>query len=201
MLFASRTCLIGAGIGLQGNPGRGISAGLQKRALQGTSLVVWKTLCFGGSHCQATPYRAGRGSLKGRGTLPLESSRLRGAGIGLRGDPGRGTNAGLQKRALQGTSVVVWKTLRFRGSQHWADIPERGEGKFEGEGGLSRTLPALQGKFGCSTQCLPGSLDRQAAQTDAPGSQKEHFLISSSAEPRPLKGALKQRFQYPMSRR
>ena len=102
LLFASRTCLIGAGIGLQGNPGRGISAGLQKRALQGTSLVVWKTLCFGGSHCQATPYRAGRGSLKGRGTLPLESSRLRGAGIGLRGDPGRGTNAGLQKRALQG---------------------------------------------------------------------------------------------------
>ena len=80
LLFASRSYLIGAGIGLQGNPGRGISAGLQKRALQGTSLVVWKTLCCRGSHCQATPYR--------------------------------------------------------------------GEGKFEGEGGFSDSLPPLQGKFG-----------------------------------------------------
>ena len=70
LLFASRTCLIAAGIGLQGNPGRGISAGLQKRALQGTSLVVRKTLCFGGSHCQATPYRAGRGKFEGEGHPP-----------------------------------------------------------------------------------------------------------------------------------
>ena len=44
-------------------------------------------------------------------------------------------NAGLQKRALQGTSVVVWKTLHLTRSREARR--HQGEGKFEGEGGLS----------------------------------------------------------------
>ena len=69
LLFASLPCLfLGAGIGLQGNPGRGTNAGLQKRALQGTSVVAWKTLCFGASQqWPAIHAGGGRGSLKGRG--------------------------------------------------------------------------------------------------------------------------------------
>ena len=55
---------------------------------------------------------------------------LTGAGIGLQGNPGRGTNAGLKKRALQGTSVVVWKTLRFQSSHlHSRSDSEEGGGE------------------------------------------------------------------------
>ena len=73
-------------------------------------------------------------------------SCLLGAGIGLQGNPGRGINAGLQKRALQGTSMVVRKTLRVKRRGRQTPL-KGGEGKFEGEGGFSGTLPPLQGKF------------------------------------------------------
>ena len=78
-----------------------------------------------------------------------------GAGIGLQGNPGRGINAGLQKRALQGTSLVVWKTLRSQARSGFMGSilpvgcealgrpiictgnPIKGEGKSEGEGGFA----------------------------------------------------------------